>query len=189
MRYRTRFARVILLKLFWLAVVPVLAADPLEIVGEDRARAGFLFQIAQYVQWPAGAFPIDASPLRFCILAQDSLFTNLEVTAKGKSIQGHPVVVKSVRNQSRLEGCHVVFIGLARDRQLRDLLAHWSYPHVLLIGEASQFAEMGGMVNLTLEGGRVSFEINPAAADRAGLVFRSQLLRFAKVVVERRGAL
>ncbi len=184
-------------KLGWLVVAlllagtgaPVLAdGKPAESISEDQARAGFLYQIAQYVQWPGAAFPLDGSPLRFCIMGQDSVAANLEAAVRGKSIQGHALVVMRAREITHLQGCQVAYIGPVRERALRDLFDTWMYPPVLLVGESSRFTEMGGMVNLAFTEGRVSFEINTAAAERAGLVFRSQLLRFARLVTDHRGS-
>jgi len=170
-----------------MAATTSVGGNPAGVVTEDQARAGFLFQLAQFVQWPAGTFTSDTAPLRFCIYGQDTLASNLELTVRGKVIQGRPIVVVTVHDPAQLQGCQVAFIGPLREKQLRDLFSNWRYPAVLLVGESSQFAEMGGTVNLALARGRVSFEINTMAAERAGLIFRSQLLRFARVVADRPG--
>ena len=156
---------------------------------EDQVRAGFLFQLAQYASWPADAYPSEASPLRFCVVGQDELVDNLEGIVSGKTIQGRAIVIARIRDLGGLQGCHLAFIGWKRVSQLRDALARWSYPPILLVGEAAGFSEAGGMVNLIIRSGRVSFEINLEAAGRARIEFRSQLLRFAHLVgAQTRGA-
>jgi hypothetical protein len=155
-------------------------------VSEEQARAGFLFQLAQYVQWPRDTFAGDAAPIRFCVVGQDALAPTLETIVQGKRIQGRPILVANLDHPAVLTSCQVAYVGYRREQQLRELLTRWPYPPTLLVGESSRFAELGGIVNLILRDGRVSFEINTAAAERARLELRSQLLRFARIVGDRK---
>jgi hypothetical protein len=54
----------------------------------------------------------------------------------------------------------------------------------LTVGETEGFALLGGIINLTVEGNKVHFEINRLAADRAGLKIGSKLFSLAKIVKE-----
>ncbi len=157
------------------------------VASEEEVRAAFLFQLAQYVDWPADALGRPNAPLRFCVLGQDKLLSTLEPTVRGKTIRGRPITLQKADNPAQLEGCHVAFLALRGERQIRGALREWRYPPVLLVGEAEGFAEYGGMVNLVIASGHVSFEINIGAAERARLDLRSQLLRFAHIVVARTG--
>lgn len=154
---------------------------------EDEVRAAFLFQLAQYVYWPAKSIEADSAPLRFCVLGQDRLLTTLEPKVRGKAIQGRPIQVLRIASAKQLTSCDLAFIAFQSERQIRTALETWGYPPVLLVGEAERFAELGGIVNLVIRSGRVSFEINVAAASRAHLEFRSQLLRFARIVAAEKG--
>ena len=155
----------------------------------DQMRAGFLYQLAQYADWPPDSFSSGKTPLRFCVLGQDDLVEILESTVRGKTIQGRPIVIARAKDMTQVAECHLAFLGLNRPKQLQETFARWSYPPVLLVGEAEEFARSGGMVNLSLSGGKVTFEVNLAAAERARLEFRSQLLRFARIAGgKRRGA-
>lgn len=168
-----------------LAVALKAEAPPAAGVGpvpEEQARAAFLFQLAQYVTWPPESFSAESAPVRVCVLGQDTLYGVLEAMVQRKKIQERPVSIRKVDTPSQMMGCHIAFIGLKREKQLRELFAGWTYPPVLLMGEAERFAEIGGIVNLIIQGGRVSFEINTDAAARARIDFRSQLLRFARII-------
>jgi hypothetical protein len=152
------------------------------VAGEEEVRAAFLYQLAQYVHWPADAFASPGAPMRFCVLGSETLAPVLEQTVRGKTIDGRSIAVAAVAKPAQLLGCHVAFIGIRRERQLRDLLAARSYPAVLLVGEVAGFAELGGSINITLEEGKPTFEVNLAAAEQSRLQIRSQLLRFARIV-------
>ena len=56
---------------------------------------------------------------------------------------------------------------------------------VLTVGDMGEFAEEGGMISLKMEGTRVRFDINLAAANRARLKISSKLLQLASVVREK----
>jgi hypothetical protein len=155
---------------------------------EDEVRAAFLFQLAQYVNWPSRPPDQQGAPLRFCVLGQDRLITTLEPTVRGKSIEGRSIVVLRISSAKQLVDCDLAFIAFQSEKQIRATLINWTYPPVLLVGEADRFAELGGMVNLIINSGRVAFEINIAAAARAHLELRSQLLRFARIVSSEKGA-
>ena len=53
---------------------------------------------------------------------------------------------------------------------------------VLTVGEISRFAELGGIINLTIEKNNIRFAINVDSAERAGLKVSSELLKLATVV-------
>jgi len=152
---------------------------------DEQVRPVFLYQLAQYVTWP-GEKATTAEVLRFCIMEDAGLAELLATVVRGKSIQGRPLAVSKVKDSDPLADCHLVFVGLTKKKTLREFLGRWTYPPVLLVGEAEEFAELGGMVNLKVDGGRVSFEINLESTERAGLTVRSQLLRLARIVGPRR---
>jgi hypothetical protein len=55
----------------------------------------------------------------------------------------------------------------------------------LTVGEAEGFATQGGIINFAVEGNKLHLEVNPLAAERAGLKFSSKLLNIATIVKER----
>ena len=171
---------------FWVALagcamlaVDLLAQSRVQSATDEQVRSAFLFQLAQYVTWPEKTI---AEPLRFCVLGDDQLAEALALVLRGKTIQGRPVTTSRLSGSEQLAGCHVAFLGLTKRKQLQELFAGWSYPPVLLVGEADGFADMGGMVNLKIDAGRISIEINLNTCRRAGLEMRSQLLRLARIV-------
>ena len=167
---------------FVVLLVATMAASGVNAANEDEVRTAFLFQLAQYVHWPADAARPQSSPLKFCVAGKDRLTSTLENTVRGKSIQGRAILIRRMEADSDPAGCDLVFLTYQSEKQIKGWLKEWSYPPVLLVGETERFAEIGGMVNLSIEGGRVSFEINVLASSRANIEFRSQLLRFARIV-------
>jgi len=168
-----------------LAAVAVLCSPSLcsqTTATEDQVRSAFLYQVAQFVNWPADSLPAEGRALRFCVLGHDTLADTLTVVVRGKSIDGREIEVSKIDRVNQLADCHAAFIGYLKQKQLTQLFAHWKYPPVLLVGEGVSFLEAGGMVALEIESGRVSFAVNLAVTRQAGLSMRSQLLRLARLL-------
>ena len=53
---------------------------------------------------------------------------------------------------------------------------------MLTVSEDPGFIQHGGIINLTRDGGKIRFEINPDAAEKNGLKLGSELLSVGKVV-------
>jgi hypothetical protein len=149
---------------------------------EEQVRSAFLYQLAQFVTWPPETLPIEGTALRFCVLGNDTLAETLAPIVRGRKIEGRGISVVKVSRADQLNDCHLAFIGYRKQKQISELFAHWKYPPVLMVGEQDSFAELGGMVALGIDSGRVSFAVNLAATRQARLGLRSQLLRFARLV-------
>ncbi len=85
------------------------------------------------------------------------------------------------RPADSLTGFEVLFISPSQPDFHRVLAGLGSSP-VLTVGDAEDFARLGGMINFRVEENKVRFEINPAAATRAGLRISSRLLGVARVI-------
>jgi hypothetical protein len=165
-----------------LAALAVVPAFPQNTASEEQVRSAFLFQLAQYVTWPDPAGSASSAPLRFCVLADEGLAESLRPVVAGKRIEGRGIEVAEVDGAHGLSGCHLAFIGLKKKQKLKEFFAAWKYPPVLLVGDGDLFVQMGGMVALTIESGKVSFAVNLESTREAHLSLRSQLLRFARIM-------
>jgi hypothetical protein len=145
-----------------------------EVPLEYRVKAAFLFNFAKFVQWPAAA---DLGPIQICVAGRNVFGDALVETVRGETINGRPLAVRVILEPE--PGCHIIFVprGAATTAYLR---AARSSPS-LTVGETSEFIAMGGIVNFTVEGTSVRFEIDPEAAERAGLRISSRLLRLARL--------
>ena len=55
----------------------------------------------------------------------------------------------------------------------------------LTVSETEGFGMLGGAINFAFEGNKLRLEINPLAAERAGLKISSKLLGIATIIKER----
>ena len=59
---------------------------------------------------------------------------------------------------------------------------------ILTVGETDSFINEGGIIRFVRSGGRIHFQINPDAAERASLRVSARLLRLADIVRPRQRA-
>lgn len=150
------------------------------VVSERDLKAAFLFNFARHVDWPAEAFPTNASPFVIAVVGGDGMADAVEGAFKDKVVQGHPVALRRSVKGERLEGVHLVFVaaGVEAAPILRSLRGTWA----LSVGESPGFLAAGGVMNFFVEDRRLRFEVGLPAATRAGLNVSSKLLRLARVV-------
>lgn len=147
---------------------------------EYQVKAAFLYNFAQFVDWPATAFANDRSPLVIGIFGADPFGGELDQTVRGKTHNSHPLAVKQLRSLSEAtNSCHILFISPSEKKRLPEIFTSLGSASVLTVGETERFIESGGMINFILVGTKVRFQINDAAAKHAGLKISSKLLNLA----------
>jgi hypothetical protein len=149
---------------------------------EYQVKAVFLFNFVQFVEWPATAFPSADAPIRIGVLGDNPFSGALEAAVQGEKVRNRSIVVEPSSRLESLRDCHVVFVSRSQRAEIGTILAVLGSRPVLTIGEVPDFAGRGGIINFYLEGQKVRFEINRAAAQRSGLKLSSQLLTLARLV-------
>ncbi len=164
------------------ALLPGVAvwAEPVEL-SEEAVKAAFVFNFAKFTEWPAQVFDSPETPFTLCVLGAES-FNALRDSTTSKLIQGRAVLVRGDANAESGGVCQILFIS-ARQHLSNDTLAGLlSAQHVLTVSDRENFAASGGIIGLYREDGKIKFEINRMAAERAGLKLSSHLLRLARTV-------
>jgi hypothetical protein len=150
-------------------------------VTEYELKAAYIFNLAQFVTWPASAFESPQSPLRICVIGSNGFGAVLEKTVENEAANGHPLVVDNVRSLDTLPRCHIAFVPAANS-DTDAVLRATANRAVLTVGEAASFLEAGGIVRFVVAGGRVRFDINVKPAAAAGLTVSSRVLQVARYV-------
>ncbi len=150
--------------------------------GEYELKAAFLFNFAQFVDWPARAFADASSPLVIGVLGDDPFHGALERATQGETINKRKLLVSHYRRIEDAKTCHILFISKSENGRLTEILSSLRGTNILTVGDAEQLARRGGIIDFTMEGNKVRFEINVEAARRAELKVSSKLLKLGKIV-------
>lgn len=148
---------------------------------ESQAKAAFVYNFVKFVDWPKEAFSDNRAPIIVGLVGEDSTNSAIDQTINGKTANGRRLLIKRFPTFRSITRCHILFIGSSQKDNLRQILAAVG-PSVLTIGETERFAQMGGIINFTTVDHKLRFEINPAAAEKAGLKISAKLLSLALVI-------
>ena len=152
---------------------------------EYRVKAGFLFNFAKFVQWPAETLP-PHDPIQLGLLAPPDVCHTIEQALAGKTVAGHPLEVVRLDEMSLQAPPHIVFVHRSvapAQRRIGELLEGHG---ILVVGETADFAADGGVIGFTTRGDTLRFQVNLAAAEHARLQLSGQLAGLAEIVRPRR---
>lgn len=149
------------------------------VVSDVPLKAAFIYNFAKFAQWPALA---PGATILVCIVGDDAVAAMLLETVRGKHINGHTLEVSRRQDIATWAACHVLFIADAQTRQSADGLNGISKLPVLTVSDGKGFAQVGGIIELYVDAGRMRFSINVDAVERSGLRLSSRLLGLANVV-------
>lgn len=149
---------------------------------EYKVKALFLYNFAKYVDWPQGTFSNANTPFVIGVLGKDRISSDLSGITDGKTIDGHPLIIKHVASDADLKDCQIVFVSNSENATTADIIARIGTMHILIVGEDPAFLEKGGCINLVLKEEKVHLEVNLSAANKAGLKISSKLLSVAETV-------
>ena len=152
---------------------------------EYPLKLAFLYNFTKFVEWPAESYSDPGAPLAICVVGDDPFSPYLEEELRTRKVESHPVQVKALKVNDTLGACHIVFVPVTEESQAARIVSGLKGSSALTVGESEGFAVLGGIINLTVEENRLHFEVNPVAAERAGLKISSKLLSMAKIVKDK----
>jgi hypothetical protein len=163
------------------ALLSVLPTTPVRAQSEDALKSQFILNFARFTTWPSAAFASPSAPLVVGFVGAPELADTFDKLATGKNINGRELKSKKFDSASSLdESCQMVVA--APGSVGRAVAAKVKGKHVLLIGQDSGFLEAGGIINLIVEAGKISFELNLGPAKAASLELDPKLKTLAKSV-------
>lgn len=152
---------------------------------EREIKAAFICNFAKFVEWPTSRFETDTSSIIIGILGPDPFGPVLQRIASNANVGFRKVrVVYYERSREALDA-HIVYLGgITTPYAIGQAVQPFAYKNVLTIGEADGFCQKGGIINFAGKDVKYGFEINNAAANRAGLKISAKLLKLAKIYRE-----
>lgn len=154
---------------------------------EYQVKAVFLFNFTRFIEWPAEVFPQADAPFVVGVFGNDPFGTNLDKVVKGESANGHPLVVRRVRNAAEAAACQILFIPQAENRRLDELVSALAKSSTLTVSDLPGASQRGVMIRLVTENARIRLRIDVEAARAAQLTISSNLLRAAEIVAANGG--
>lgn len=139
----------------------------------NALRLAFFRHFMEFVLWPK--MPDE---LVFCSVGDNSMENSLH-GLQAYRIKKSTLVVRSNVRTETLGDCHVLLIPEQEKWQLAAILKLVRHLPVLIIADFPGGAQLGAMLSLHETAGRLGFDANHTAAEKAGLRLSSRLLQLA----------
>lgn len=97
-------------------------------------------------------------------------------------VGGRAIELRSLDALTEATNCHIVYVASEFKHDTGALLKIVAGYPVLTVADVAGFAQQGGIVNFIVRDGKVRFEINRTAAQKAGLTLDGRLLGVATLV-------
>ena len=149
---------------------------------EYRIKLAFLYNFAQFIEWPAEAFRDPAAPFTICVAGRNPFQGDTEQELRGRTAAGRPIQIKALKADGELSACQIAFVRAGEKNTTAWILAGRKGSSTLVVGEAKGFAQQGGTANLIVEEKKLRFEVNLEAARQTRLKFSAKLLSLARIV-------
>jgi hypothetical protein len=148
---------------------------------EYQVKAVFLFNFAQFVQWPPAVFTRPDQPFCIGVLGDDPFDAFLDDTVQGEKVEGHPLVIRRYASSDDVKACQVLFISRSEAKRMEGILAGLKDRTILTVGDTEDFIKSGGVIRFVTEKNKIHFRINLEAAKRVHLSISSKVLRLAEI--------
>ena len=172
-----------ILLVFWCVIffvnpVKVFSQVPLEY----QVKAVYIYKLLKFTNWPEINTPLEKNNLTIGILGDTPLIEGLsELKAKNPDFNPKIIQLDSVEELSAL---HVLFISGSENPNQKKIMAALDRRAVVTFGEEESFLQNGGMINFSLQDGKVRFDINLRELNVSGIELSSRALRAANKVIK-----
>src|SRR3954469_12392226 len=158
----------------------MLCANERAAIPEYQVKAAHVFNFTKFFEWPKSD---SATRITICVYGNDPFRSSLEDLVRNQIVHGLPVVVNRLApKEKKWNECQVLFIALTAPVRIEAVLAEVEGRSIVTVGESESFTEIGGMVGLVVDQGRVRFDINLAAIAAAHLQVSSRLVALGRTV-------
>ncbi|MGE0680216.1 MAG: YfiR family protein [Candidatus Binatia bacterium] len=149
---------------------------------EYQLKAVFLFNFAQFVEWPPQAFPEAQTPLVIGVLGEDPFGAYLDEIVRDEIVNDRPLAIQRYHRVEEIKTCHVLFISRSEADRFEQIFTDLKGRHILTVGDAAGFVKHGGLIRFVIEKNKIRLRVNLEAAKDTNLVISSKLLRPAEIV-------
>ena len=170
------------LALGWVLAGPAAAQAPLEY----QVKAACLFNFFKFVQFPDAPAKGKLPPMTICIFGKDPFGTMIDTMlesrqTEGRSIQVHRHESAGDIHRAKSQAQLIYLSPSLSEADVALILEAVKTSPCLTVGETLTFCEQGGIINLRVKDNHVRFDVNPRAAEQAGLKISSHLLKLARL--------
>ena len=146
---------------------------------EYRVKSAFLYNFTKFIEWPETQGQLE---FVMCVAGNDALYEKLIETVGGKTSRGLAIKFNVTGHLNQVQNCQLVYLRFSETDRISDWVAALSDRAILTVSDNDNFIKLGGMIQLLIDNGKIRFDINRSATNRADLKVSSKLLGLARNV-------
>src|SRR6185295_9163870 len=89
---------------------------------EYQIKAVFLFNFAQFTDWPSSAFTRTNDPIVIAVLGTNPFDDFLESTVRNENVHGRRLIVRHYKTVEEIQTCHILYVGQSEARRLQQIV-------------------------------------------------------------------
>lgn len=153
-------------------------------LGERQLKAEMIVRMLRLVSWRTAPAADATAPLTVLVVGDPALAEALREAAQGQRVDRRPLAIAGVATITQLPAVPPAVVVLAASQRASApaLIRAVEPKGVLTIGDGDGMSQAGLVIGVYVDGDRIRFDANTAAAARAGLSLSSHLLRLARIV-------
>jgi hypothetical protein len=181
-RFALRSSRLVRQMLLWMAVgLSMISSPHAQVFREYDLKALFLYNFAQFVEWPMEAFPTADAPIVIGVIGLDRFGKSLDDTTRNHAVQRRKLTIARYRKLAEVQGCHILFIDRSQASTLDQILGNLRGKPILTVSDIDGFADRGGMIEFITDEKKIRLRVNVPATKAANLTVSSKLLKLAEI--------
>jgi len=149
---------------------------------QPLVEAGFITKFPLFVTWPGEPWQTGDAPFVIGVMGESPVRAHLDDVARYATIDGRPLVVRTVATLPAADHCHLLFIAADAEPDLEEILAQVAGKPILTVSHCDGYARQGVHINFYLDGEYVRFEINQRASEASNLTLSFRLKNVARLV-------
>ncbi|MDJ0880625.1 MAG: YfiR family protein [Gammaproteobacteria bacterium] len=149
---------------------------------EYKLKAALLYKLTKFVEWPAALVSNAEESFNLCILG-DNVFAEALEPLTQRKVREQAIKLHFFNRSNRInQHCHLLFITDSKRAFLGNILSNINKVGCLTISDINNFAEDGGVIELTRGEKKIGFKINLEEAKLANLSLAAPLLELSTVI-------
>ena len=149
---------------------------------EHQVKAVYLFNFAQFIEWPEKTFKATDDPIILGILGKNPFGSFLEEIVKGEAINGRPIIIQHYATVKEIKSCHILFIHPSVNTRMDNILNDLKGRNILTVSDAANFNKLGGMIRFVKEANKIKLQVKLDAVKETDIAISSKLLRLSEIV-------
>jgi hypothetical protein len=150
---------------------------------EYQVKAAYLYNFAKFIQWPESAFASAKAPLVIGVFGKDPFKGEL-APLTARKVRDRSIEVRTYTDAGKIDQCHLLYIAPAQAKQFAQLAQTLSSKPIVTVGDRTNFARAGGIIQFVTKRDRLRFIVNLDQARKINIKISAQLLALAVEVLE-----